>query len=69
VFYDVDLYAYPALDGLVFAREEGKRITDDLGPKNKNSIMQDHRLLTASGTVAETAVGRELGPRSGVHAI
>lgn len=68
MFYD-DLSVYPAFGGVVFAREQRKRIADDLDPKNKNSIMQNHGLLTASATVAETAVGRELGPRSGVHAI
>jgi hypothetical protein len=49
MFYD-DLPVYPAFGGAVFAREEGMRIAEDLGPKNKNSIMQNHRLLTASGT-------------------
>lgn len=54
MFYD-DLSVYPAFGGVVFAQEEGQRIADYLGPKNKNLIMQNHGLLTAGGTVAEAA--------------
>lgn len=54
MFYD-DLSVYPAFGGVVFAREEGRRIAEYLGPKNKNLIMQNHGLLTAGGTVAEAA--------------
>lgn len=54
MFYD-DLSVYPAFGGVVFAQEEGERIADYLGPKNKNLIMQNHGLLTAGGTVAEAA--------------
>ncbi|KAJ5911530.1 uncharacterized protein N7473_000833 [Penicillium subrubescens] len=54
MFYD-DLSVYPAFGGVVFAQEEGERIADYLGTKNKNLIMQNHGLLTAGGTVAEAA--------------
>ena len=54
MFYD-DLSVYPAFGGVVFAQEEGQRIAEHLGPKNKNLIMQNHGLLTAGGTVAEAA--------------
>lgn len=54
MFYD-DLSVYPAFRGVDFAEEEGERIADYLGPKNKNLIMQNHGLLTAGGTVAEAA--------------
>jgi ribulose-5-phosphate 4-epimerase/fuculose-1-phosphate aldolase len=54
MFYD-DLSVYPAFGGVVFAQEEGERLADYLGPKNKNLIMQNHGLLTAGGTVAEAA--------------
>ncbi|CAG8111226.1 unnamed protein product [Penicillium salamii] len=54
MFYD-DLSVYPAFGGVVFAQEEGERLAEYLGPKNKNLIMQNHGLLTAGGTVAEAA--------------
>jgi hypothetical protein len=54
MFYD-DLSVYPAFGGVVFAKEEGQRIAEHLGPKNKNLIMQNHGLLSAGGTVAEAA--------------
>ncbi|OGE58237.1 hypothetical protein PENARI_c001G06308 [Penicillium arizonense] len=54
MFYD-DLSVYPAFGGVVFAKEEGQRLAEYLGPKNKNLIMQNHGLLTAGGTVAEAA--------------
>ncbi|CAI7652884.1 unnamed protein product [Penicillium pancosmium] len=54
MFYD-DLSVYPAFGGVVFAQQEGQRIADYLGLKNKNLIMQNHGLLTAGDTVAEAA--------------
>jgi hypothetical protein len=54
MFHD-DLSVYPAFRDVVFAQEEGERIADYLGPKNKYLIMQIHGLLTAGGTVAEAA--------------
>lgn len=54
MFYD-DLSVYPSFGGVVHATEEGKRIANALGPKNKNLIMQNHGLLTCGGTVAEAA--------------
>ncbi|KAJ5625530.1 hypothetical protein N7510_001839 [Penicillium lagena] len=54
MFHD-DLSVYPAFGGVVFAKEEGQRIADTLGPKHKNLIMQNHGLLTAGETVAEAA--------------
>jgi ribulose-5-phosphate 4-epimerase/fuculose-1-phosphate aldolase len=54
MFHD-DLSVYPTFGGVVFAKEEGQRIADTLGPKHKNLIMQNHGLLTAGETVAEAA--------------
>lgn len=54
MFYD-DLSVYSNFGGVVFAREEGFRLADALGPKHKNIILQNHGLLTAGGTVAEAA--------------
>lgn len=54
MFYD-DLSVYTNFGGVVFAREEGFRIADALGPRNRNLIMQNHGLLTGGGTVAEAA--------------
>lgn len=39
----------------MFAKEEGARIAQALGPRNKNIILQNHGLLTAGRTVAEAA--------------
>ena len=54
MFYD-DLSVYRNFGGVVFAREEGYRLADALGPRHKNLILQNHGLLTAGGTVAEAA--------------
>lgn len=46
MFYD-DLSVYPAFGGMVFTQEEGERIVEYLGPKNRNVIMQTgHGLLS-----------------------
>lgn len=54
MFYN-DISVYPAFGGVVFSQEEGHRISDAIGPTNKNLIMQNHGLLTSGGTVAEAA--------------
>ncbi|VUC35933.1 unnamed protein product [Clonostachys rosea] len=54
MFYD-DLSVYANFGGVVFAKEEGYRIADALGPKNKNLILKNHGLLTSGGTIAEAA--------------
>lgn len=54
MFYN-DLAVYPSFGGVVFAKEEGQRIADSLGPTNKNLILQNHGLITCGGTVAEAA--------------
>ena len=50
-----DLSIYANFGGVVFAKEEGKRVAEALGPTHKNLIMQNHGLLTCGGTVAEAA--------------
>ncbi|TDZ67982.1 Meiotically up-regulated gene 14 protein [Colletotrichum trifolii] len=54
MFYK-DLSVYPSFGGVVLAKEEGQRIADNLGPTNKNLILQNHGLLTCGGTVGEAA--------------
>ncbi|KAF2445984.1 class II aldolase and Adducin domain-containing protein [Karstenula rhodostoma CBS 690.94] len=54
MFYD-DLEVYTNFGGVVFAKEEGGRLADALGPTKKNMILQNHGLLTCGGTVAEAA--------------
>lgn len=54
MFYK-DLSVYPSFGGIVLAKEEGQRIADNLGPTNKNIILQNHGLLTCGGTVGEAA--------------
>lgn len=54
MFYD-DLTVYDSFGGVVFAKEEGIRIANALGPKHKNVILKNHGLLTCGGTVAEAA--------------
>ncbi|KAL1597291.1 hypothetical protein SLS60_008875 [Paraconiothyrium brasiliense] len=54
MFYD-DLEVYTNFGGVVFAKEEGGRLADALGPSKKNMILQNHGLLTCGGTVAEAA--------------
>jgi len=40
-FFD-DLSVYEGFGGVVLAQEEGERIADNLGPKNKSIILQNH---------------------------
>lgn len=40
-FYD-DLSVYEGFGGVAFAQEEGQRIAESLGPKNRNIILQNH---------------------------
>ncbi|PSN61693.1 arad-like aldolase/epimerase [Corynespora cassiicola Philippines] len=54
MFYN-DLAVYANFGGVVFAKEEGGRLAEALGPANKNIILQNHGLLTSGGTVAEAA--------------
>lgn len=54
MFYN-DLAIYGNFGGVVFAKEEGKRVAGALGSSRKNLIMQNHGLLTCGGTVAEAA--------------
>jgi ribulose-5-phosphate 4-epimerase/fuculose-1-phosphate aldolase len=54
MFHD-DLSLYDNFGGVVFAKEEGKRVAEALGPAHKTLIMQNHGLLTCGGTVAEAA--------------
>ncbi|PAV19523.1 hypothetical protein PNOK_0445700 [Pyrrhoderma noxium] len=54
LFYD-NLAVYKSFGGIVLAPEEGKRIAEALGPKNKTCILQNHGLLTIGHTVDEAA--------------
>jgi ribulose-5-phosphate 4-epimerase/fuculose-1-phosphate aldolase len=54
MFYE-DLTVYTNFGGVVFAREEGIKLADAMGPTMKNMILQNHGLLTSGGTVAEAA--------------
>ncbi|KAL6919797.1 hypothetical protein ACHAPO_008786 [Fusarium lateritium] len=54
MFYN-DLAVYANFGGVVFAKEEGNRLADTMGPTKKNLILQNHGILTAGGTVAEAA--------------
>ncbi|KAF4461427.1 L-fuculose-phosphate aldolase [Fusarium albosuccineum] len=54
MFYK-DLAVYSNFGGVVFAKEEGGRLADALGPAKKNIILQNHGLLTAGGTIGEAA--------------
>jgi ribulose-5-phosphate 4-epimerase/fuculose-1-phosphate aldolase len=54
MFYN-DLSVYKGFGGVVLAKDEGVRIAAELGPTNKNIILQNHGLLTAGGTVDEAA--------------
>ncbi|PVH98530.1 class 2 aldolase adducin domain-containing protein [Periconia macrospinosa] len=54
MFYQ-DLAIYTNFGGVVFAKEEGQRLAQALGPSKKNMILQNHGLLTCGGTVAEAA--------------
>ncbi|ETN41341.1 uncharacterized protein HMPREF1541_03276 [Cyphellophora europaea CBS 101466] len=54
MFYN-DLSVYAGFGGVVFAKDEGIRIAKEMGPTNKNIILQNHGILTAGGTVDEAA--------------
>ncbi|KAF5983592.1 fuculose-phosphate aldolase [Fusarium coicis] len=54
MFYN-DLAVYANFGGVVFAKEEGMRLADTLGPTKKNLILQNHGILTSGGTIAEAA--------------
>lgn len=44
---------YANYGGIVFAGDEGERIAEALGPRNKGVILMNHGLLTVGGTVDE----------------
>lgn len=54
LFYD-NLSVYDSFGGIVLAQEEGARIAEALGPKNKACILKNHGLLTLGDTVDEAA--------------
>ncbi|KAI6761392.1 hypothetical protein HG531_001945 [Fusarium graminearum] len=54
IFYK-DHSVYSDFGGVVFEDDEGARIAQALGPKNRSVILQNHGLLTAGGTVDEAA--------------
>ncbi|ORX59638.1 arad-like aldolase/epimerase [Hesseltinella vesiculosa] len=49
-FYD-DHSVYDQFGGLVFDSEEGKRLVNALGPKNKALILQNHGLVTTGSSI------------------
>lgn len=51
-FYDAHSL-YPDFGGVVYTPEEGERLVQALGPKNKAIILQNHGLLTTGKTVDE----------------
>jgi ribulose-5-phosphate 4-epimerase/fuculose-1-phosphate aldolase len=46
---------YKQFGGVVLAEEEGKRIAEALGPRNKAVILQNHGILTVGQSVDEAA--------------
>lgn len=50
-----DHSVYSNFGGVVLEADEGVRIAEALGPKNRSVILQNHGLLTAGGTVDEAA--------------
>ncbi|KAK7980689.1 hypothetical protein PG989_013146 [Apiospora arundinis] len=44
---------YASYGGIVFAADEGERIADALGDRNKGAILMNHGLLTVGATVDE----------------
>ncbi|KAK8094448.1 hypothetical protein PG997_001133 [Apiospora hydei] len=44
---------YASYGGIVFASDEGERIADALGARNKGAILMNHGLLTVGATVDE----------------
>lgn len=54
MFYN-DLTVYTGVGGVRRAKEEGIRIAHELGPTNKNMILQNHGLLTSGVTIGEAA--------------
>ncbi|KAF3765599.1 arad-like aldolase/epimerase [Cryphonectria parasitica EP155] len=53
-FYN-DLSVYNAYGGTVISTEEGRRIAEALGPKNRSIILRNHGIITCGGTVDEAA--------------
>lgn len=50
-----DHSVYSNFGGVVLEADEGVRIAEALGPKNRSVILQNHGLLTAGSTVDEAA--------------
>lgn len=50
-----DHSVYSSFGGVVLEANEGVRIAEALGPRNRSVILQNHGLLTAGGTVDEAA--------------
>ncbi|KAJ4346375.1 uncharacterized protein N0V89_010304 [Didymosphaeria variabile] len=67
MFYD-DLEVYTNFGGVVFAKEEGGRLADALGPRKKNMILQNHALERACQCqlLTEAAIGGDIGKSSGL---
>jgi len=59
VYYN-NLSVYSNFNGVVNSNEEGRRIAQALGPKNRNVILQNHGLLTLGTTVDEAAYSLSL---------
>ncbi|ETS74674.1 hypothetical protein PFICI_13158 [Pestalotiopsis fici W106-1] len=53
-FYN-DLSVYDAYGGTVVSTEEGQRIAEALGPKNRSIILRNHGIITCGNTVDEAA--------------
>ncbi|KAH8670789.1 aldolase [Xylariales sp. PMI_506] len=53
-FYN-DLSVYNAYGGTVVSAEEGRRIAESLGPKNRSIILRNHGIITCGQTVDEAA--------------
>ncbi|KAJ4332320.1 hypothetical protein N0V87_008495 [Didymella glomerata] len=68
MFYD-DLEVCTSFGGVVFAKEEGARLADALGPTKKNMILQNHALERACHCqlLTEAAIGGDVGKASGLE--
>ncbi|KAI0141234.1 arad-like aldolase/epimerase [Xylariaceae sp. FL1272] len=53
-FYN-DLSVYNDYGGTVVSTEEGRRIAEALGPKNRSVILRNHGIITCGSTVDEAA--------------
>lgn len=53
-FYN-DMSVYNAYGGTVVSTEEGRRIAEALGPKNRSVVLRNHGIITCGSTVDEAA--------------